>query len=168
MRRRLASYSAGIIPNTNNIKFVVIADFGMDMTGYTNQQIIDSIRLIVDETACIVLTSSMQKENIDSVIISETTKVQITFNIPTVDPEKKMQSTDAFTIEVDTGDDAHADHEKILDTYENLMTDLKEREKKMYSASFVQNDDGDSTYSMVMPVVAGVYEESQTLTTTTD
>jgi hypothetical protein len=168
MRRRLASYSAGIIPNTNNIKFAVIADFGMDMTGYTNQQIIDSIRLIVDETACIVLTSSMQKENIDSVIISETTKVQITFNIPTVDPEKKMQSTDAFTIEVDTGDNAHADHEKILDTYENLVTDLKEREKLLYSAHFEDNTDGDNTYTMVLPVIAGVNATTETVTTTTD
>ncbi len=123
---------------------------------------IDDIRLIVDETAEKVICTSMQKKNVDIKASTDATVVVVPTSICT------LAADDHITFEIDTADNAHADHQRILDTYENLMTDLKERVKKEYSISFVKNDVGENTFTMVLAVVSGVYKESQTIVTTTD
>jgi hypothetical protein len=123
---------------------------------------IDDIRLIVDEAQMKVICSSMQKSNVDVTTDINATVVVVPTSICT------LAADDHITFEIDTADNAHADHLLILETYEGLVENLKEREKLLYSAHFEDNTDGDNTYTMVLPVIAGVNATTETVTTTTD
>jgi hypothetical protein len=59
------------------------------------------------------------------------------------------------------GENAEATNSKILEEVQKIP-DLK----NIYSARFEKNDDGEDTYSMVLPIVAGVIanEDGETVT----
>ena len=123
---------------------------------------IDDIRLIVDETAEKVICTSMQKKNVDVKAGTNATIVVVPTSICT------LAAGDHITFEIDTADNAHADHEKILDTYENLITDLKEREADLLSPQYVKNSDGENTYTMILSRASKVNEATQTIITIAD
>jgi hypothetical protein len=80
-----------------------------------------------------------------------------------------MQPNDLLTIEIDKGDSVddivgenkNATNSKILEEVQKIP-DLK----NIYSVRFEKNDDGEDTYSMVLPIVAGVIanEDGETVT----
>ena len=92
-----------------------------------------------------------------------------------------MQSGDKLTIEIDKGDSLEDIQLPEIDTTElakqgenQEATNSKILEevakipdlKNIYSARFEKNDDGEDTYSMVLPIVAGVIanEDGETVT----
>jgi hypothetical protein len=126
MRRRIKDYSISL--SKGELYPALTVDFGIDMTGYTNQQFIDSIRLVIDETTGLVLASSLKKNTITgrTILRPFTTKCVIQFdfsNCSVKDYEKvqKIQTTDSFTIEVDTGE-VPMEVSAITDTFINALT----------------------------------------------
>lgn len=122
---------------------------------------IEDIRLVVNETQKKVICSSMQKNNVhvEGVTIDIPSSVCI------------MQSGDQLTIEIDKGDnladiklpeidtsilakqgdDQEATNTEILKEIRKIP-DLK----NIYSVRFEKNDDNINTYTMVLPLVAGI------------
>ncbi len=101
MRRRIKDYTV-YFDEIGKLDFLVIdADFGVDMSEFSNKQIEESIRLVIDETERVLLTSSMKKGNIAVINRHDTTWVEILFYKDSFDT---IKSTDSFTIEVDTGE----------------------------------------------------------------
>lgn len=110
---------------------------------------IEDIRLIVNETQKIVICSSMQKSNVHV----EGATIEVPLSICT------LQSDDQLTIEIDKGDsvttikgdDPEATNTEILKEIRKIP-DLK----NIYSVRFEKNDDNINTYTMVLPLVAGI------------
>lgn len=100
---------------------------GVDVSDYTDQQIIDSIRLVIDETVGLVLASSLRKDNFEIENYHDSSgKIDIVFDLSGLsdkDKEKaqKIQDTDSFTIEVDTGE-VPMEVSAITDTFINALT----------------------------------------------
>lgn len=101
MRRRVKDYNVYFDWIVGAGYLVIDADFGIDMSEFSDKQVEECIRLIIDETAKVLLTSSMKKGNIITVTIHDTTWVQILFYKEVFETVK---TTDSFTIEVDTGE----------------------------------------------------------------
>ena len=118
---------------------------------------IEDIRLIVDETQKEILCSSTDK-NLDGVVYDsglDATIITIPLSIC------RLVNTDKLTIEVDCGDspvdlarqgsNVEATNSKILEEVSKLH-DFR----IIYSARFEKNNDGEDTWTMVLPMVAGV------------
>lgn len=153
MRYRVTDYKI-----TVNEGFVLVSIPATDeqvLEGATTRPLHEAIRLIVDETAAVVFCSSMQKSNILSCAPSLYEGYwSIQFAIPA---GKTITADDQFTIEMDWGTDMDSALQQLETNLKDYMADLKQR----YSARFEQNNDGQDTYTMVMPMVAGVEEESE-------
>ncbi len=122
MRRRIKDYSVSV----GSSAIIIGIGLGVDITGYTDQQIVDSIRLIIDETVGLVLTSSLRKDTFILDIKSYEGSIRMVFpfsNLSVKDYEKaqKIQTTDSFTIEVDTGE-VPMEVSAITDTFINALT----------------------------------------------
>lgn len=120
---------------------------------------IEDIRLIVDETLGEVLLSSTDKgtvANLGGIVTDEVTNTTI-ITIPTT--LVTLANNHHITIEVDKGDNLdniigenqEATNSKILEELSKLH-DFR----IIYSARFEKNDDGEDTWTMVLPMVAGV------------
>ncbi len=141
---------------------------------------IEDVRLIVDETQKKVICSSMQKDN---VTIESTAKNSIIL----VPSKFGASKDDVFTVEIDTadklsdvtssintaitsaqsallGEDTTATQTAILQAVATAVQDAAEMNKQAYSARFEQNTDTDNSYTLVLPIIAGVDETTQTAT----
>ena len=119
---------------------------------------IEDIRLIVNETQNIVICSSMQKYEmeleiggVDTVVANPIVVSGKTISVNT--QVCTLASTDKLTIEVDYGDSTN----DVLDRLGGKIDALGDL-KNMYSVRFEKNDDGEDTYTMVLPIVAGIAE----------
>ena len=123
MRRRIKDYTVG----GDTLTLVLAMRVGVDVSDYTDQQIIDSIRLVIDETVGLVLASSLRKDNFEIENYHDSSgKIDIVFDLSGLsdkDKEKaqKIQDTDSFTIEVDTGE-VPMEVSAITDTFINALT----------------------------------------------
>lgn len=110
MRLRLSEYSSKEITDGGVAKIVITADAGFDLNTLSDtdenipELIKESIRLIVDETKPAVLTSSMQKANIDSAAINAADNKKFDIVFAKALFKKGWANTDKFTIEVDFGE----------------------------------------------------------------
>ncbi len=120
---------------------------------------IDDIRLIVDETQVEVICSSMQKKNV-TVTPQDDGTTKVSFDTKICD----MKEGDAITFDIDVADDAHADHQLILAALENIVQEVIMYSKMLYNCYIIPNDDGVNTNTVVLPLVAGIEDGSQTLT----
>lgn len=110
---------------------------------------IEDIRLVVNETQKKVICSSMQKNNVH--VEGATIEVPLSICI--------LQSTDQLTIEIDKGDsvttikgdDPEATNTAIYNAVKSIP-DLS----LLYAARAEKNDDGENTYSIILPVTAKV------------
>ena len=120
---------------------------------------IEDIRLIVDETLGEVLLSSTDKGTVATlggIVNDEVTNTTI-ITIPTT--LVTLANDHHITIEVDEGDNLErvigenqeATNSRILEEL-NKLHDFR----IIYSARFEKNDDGEDTWTMVLPMVAGV------------
>ena len=117
MRYRVDDYK--IVVDGGYVDIYLADPEGVTKTAYwTSKQIPEAIRLIVDETAKEVFCSSMQKDNIEFVAVSDAYTgydFYIEFAIPS---GKTIAATDQFTIEMDWGD-ALGDCAAVLDYIES-------------------------------------------------
>ena len=120
---------------------------------------IDDIRLIVDETQVKCICSSMQKKNVP-VTPQDDGTTKVSFDTKICD----MQEGDAITFDIDVADDAHADHQLILASLENIVQEVILYSKMLYNCRIEPNEDGINTFTVVLPLVAGIEDGSQTLT----
>lgn len=141
---------------------------------------IEDIRLIVDETQKKVICSSMQKNNV-------TVETNAKYSIILVPSKFGASKDDVFTVEIDTadklsdvttgistaisttqdallGDDPTATQTAILQAVSTAVQDAAEMNKQAYSARFEQNTDDTDSYTLVLPLVAGVESSTQTIT----
>ncbi len=118
MRRRIKDYTVYFDWIVGAGYLVVDADFGIDMSEFSDKQIEECIRLVIDETAKVLLTSSMKKGNIVTVSKHDTTWVKILFYKESFETVK---TTDSFTIEVDTGE-VPMEVSSISDDFINSLT----------------------------------------------
>lgn len=126
---------------------------------------IEDVRLIVNETQGEVICSSMKKSNVTCVYVEDLDQTHISFDKSICE----MQPNDLLTIAIDKGDslddivgeNQNATNSRILEEVQKIP-DLK----NIYSVRFEKNDDGEDTYSMVLPIVAGVVanEDGETVT----
>lgn len=119
---------------------------------------IDDIRLIVDETQMKVICSSMQKSNVDVTTDTNAAVVVVPTSICT------LAADDHITFEIDTADNAHADHEAIKAAVDAQVEKFVEKGSVLWSARFDKNSDSSDTYSLVLPMIAGVAEDTNTVT----
>lgn len=99
MRRRIKEYS--FTPGTRSI------DTGIsDLT-------IQDIRLIVNETQKAIICSSMQKDNVTSIINGVITYI---------DDLPLLNTGDLLTIEIDNGDSIEDSISEILDFYDDRLS----------------------------------------------
>ena len=141
---------------------------------------IEDIRLIVDETQKKVICSSMQKDNVTIESTAENSVILV--------PSKFGASKDdVFTVEIDTadklsdvtssistaisatqeallGEDTTATQTSILQAVSTAVQDAADFNKNLYSARFEQNTDSSDSYTLVLPMVAGVEDTTQTIT----
>jgi hypothetical protein len=119
---------------------------------------IDDIRLIVDETQVKVICSSMQKSNIGVTTDTNAATIAVPTSICT------LAADDHITFEIDTTDNAHADHEEIKSAVDAQVDKFVEKGNALWSARFDKNSDSSDTYSLVLPMIAGVTEDTNTVT----
>ena len=132
----------------------------------TDALTIDDIRLIVNETQNIVICSSMQKSNVsisgNSVIVNSDVCTlasgdHITFEIDKGDGIEDITSAII-------GDDATATQTAIKTSVETLMKSVRTALTNNYSAHFEKNSDGDNTYTLILPLEAGIDTTTKTIT----
>lgn len=119
---------------------------------------IDDIRLIVDETQMKVICSSMQKSNVDVTTDTNAAVVVVPTSVCT------LAADDHITFEIDTADNARADHEAIKAAVDAQVEKFVEKGSVLWSARFDKNSDSSDTYSLVLPMIAGVAEDTNTVT----
>lgn len=180
MRRRIDTYTIDTAANA-----IVLSEETITL---------EDIRLIVDETQKKIICSSMQKNNmvikIDGVKTTIPVPVTISSDGKTITIDTQvctLASGDAITFEIDTadtlsdvtssistaitsaqsallGDDHTATQTAILQAVSTAVQDAAEMNKQAYSARFEQNTDTDNSYTLVLPLIAGVDETTQTAT----
>jgi hypothetical protein len=105
MRYRIKDYTVEVAGNDLILTIPVPSGIDISASAETVQKLIkEAIRLVVDETAGIVLCSSMQKDKYYS-HAEQMPSAQNTRLIFTIPPDKTVATTDQFTIEMDWGDE---------------------------------------------------------------
>ena len=105
MRYRIKDYAVEVAGNNLILTIPVPSGIDISVSAETVQKLIkEAIRLVVDETAGIVLCSSMQKDKYYSHAepMPSTQNTRLIFDIPS---GKTIAITDQFTIEMDWGDE---------------------------------------------------------------
>lgn len=113
----------------------------------------DNILGIINKTQSKVLYTPVQAANIEYVTYNEgTLTIVLADNVPVI-----LAGDELFVKLYDTtelaqqGDNPDATNTAILEAVSNIVDT-----KNLYSVRFESNDDGPNTYTMVLPVVAGV------------
>lgn len=117
------------------------------------QTSIEDLRLIFNETQKKLICSTATKDNVSLTQGEGGTIV----NVPT--SVCVLNSTDLLTIKCDygesvddiVGENKDATNSKILEEVQKIPN-----LKNIYSARFEKNDDNINTYTMILPIIAGV------------
>lgn len=117
--------------------------------------LIEDIRLIINETQKKVICSSMNKSNVTCDYDEDMDVTSISFDTSIC----QLQNTDQLTIEIDKGDDLSAvarqgeNQEATNSAIYNAVKHLPDL-SQLYAARAEKNNDGENTYSIILPVSA--------------
>ncbi len=135
MRYRIKDYTVEVAGNNLILTIPVSSGIDISASAETVQKLIkEAIRLVVDETAGIVLCSSMQKDKYYSHAepMPSTQNTRLIFAIPS---GKTIAITDQFTIEMDWGDKPsetakESTSQEILEQVKNVTIDKSDLAKE--------------------------------------